>query len=58
VYEYLGVQIEEPFSILPLANICNEIQYSGQQLLEDHELPWFQIDKKDETVDKKPKGEQ
>eukprot|EP00596_Hydrurales_sp_CCMP1899_P007299 CAMPEP_0119039538 /NCGR_PEP_ID=MMETSP1177-20130426/9092_1 /TAXON_ID=2985 /ORGANISM="Ochromonas sp, Strain CCMP1899" /LENGTH=197 /DNA_ID=CAMNT_0007003555 /DNA_START=806 /DNA_END=1396 /DNA_ORIENTATION=+ len=38
--EELGVQIEEPFSILPLAKICNEIQYSGQQLLEDCELPW------------------
>ena len=39
--EELGVQIEEPFSILPLANICNDIQYSGEDLLADSGVPWF-----------------
>ena len=39
--EELGVQIEEPFSILPLANICNEIQYAGEDLLLEKNIPWF-----------------
>eukprot|EP01039_Chlorochromonas_danica_P008744 gene8744-9637_t len=39
--EDLGVQIEEPFSILPLANICYNIQTSGQSLLEERNIEWF-----------------
>ena len=39
--EELGVQIEEPFSILPLANICNEIQYAGEDLLKEGGVSWF-----------------
>jgi predicted membrane chloride channel (bestrophin family) len=31
--EELGVQIEEPFSILPLANICLDIQRVGEEAL-------------------------
>jgi predicted membrane chloride channel (bestrophin family) len=33
--EELGVQIEEPFSILPLANICTNIKNLGVELLQD-----------------------
>lgn len=40
--EELGVQIEEPFSILPLANICNDIQYAGEDLLLERGIPWFE----------------
>eukprot|EP01031_Cornospumella_fuschlensis_P036595 gene36595-44393_t len=40
--EDLGVQIEEPFTILPLANICNGIQKTGQSLLQDKEIMWFE----------------
>lgn len=39
--EELGVQIEEPFSILPLANICSDIQRSGEEMLEDAGVSWF-----------------
>jgi len=39
--EELGVQIEEPFSILPLGIICNEIQYAGEDLLADSGVAWF-----------------
>ena len=42
--EELGVQIEEPFSILPLANICNNIQYTGQDLLHDANISWIHAD--------------
>lgn len=44
--EELGVQIEEPFSILPLANICNEIQYAGEDLLSEKSIPWFETAEK------------
>jgi hypothetical protein len=44
--EELGVQIEEPFSILPLANICNEIQYAGEDLLSEKNIPWFESSEK------------
>jgi Bestrophin, RFP-TM, chloride channel len=40
--EELGVQIEEPFSILPLANICNDIQYAGEDLLLERGISWFE----------------
>ena len=39
--EELGVQIEEPFSILPLANICSDIQRSGEDMLHDTGIDWF-----------------
>ena len=39
--EELGVQIEEPFSILPLANICNDIQYAGEDMLAEKGVSWF-----------------
>lgn len=39
--EELGVQIEEPFSILPLANICSDIHRSGEELLYEAGIPWF-----------------
>jgi putative membrane protein len=39
--EELGVQIEEPFSLLPLGVICKKIQESGQQILNDLGLSWF-----------------
>lgn len=39
--EELGVQIEEPFSILPMANICSDIQRSGEDMLYDANVPWF-----------------
>lgn len=38
----LGVQIEEPFSILPLANICYNIQLSGAMVLQTAGIEWFQ----------------
>lgn len=38
----LGVQIEEPFSILPLANICYNIQSSAQMVLQTAGIDWFQ----------------
>jgi Bestrophin, RFP-TM, chloride channel len=44
--EELGVQIEEPFSILPLANICNDIQYAGEDLLLEREISWFESTEK------------
>lgn len=44
--EELGVQIEEPFSILPLANICNSIQYAGEDLLLERGIPWFENSEK------------
>ena len=44
--EELGVQIEEPFSILPLANICNEIQYAGEDLLSEKNIAWFESSEK------------
>lgn len=37
----LGVQIEEPFSILPLANIVYNIQLTGQMVLQDCKIDWF-----------------
>ena len=39
--EDLGVQIEEPFSILPLANICYSIHSSAQSILIDSNIDWF-----------------
>lgn len=39
--EDLGVQIEEPFSILPLANICYNIHSSAQSILIDSNIQWF-----------------
>jgi hypothetical protein len=39
--EELGVQIEEPFSILPLASISNEIQNTGVDILSDCGVYWF-----------------
>jgi len=39
--EDLGVQIEEPFSILPLANICYHIHSSAQSILIDSNIQWF-----------------
>mmetsp|Transcript_21085 Transcript_21085/g.19208 ORF Transcript_21085/g.19208 Transcript_21085/m.19208 type:complete len:435 (+) Transcript_21085:15-1319(+) len=39
--EELGVQIEEPFSILPLANICSDIQKSGEDMLYDAKIQWL-----------------
>lgn len=39
--EDLGVQIEEPFSILPLANICYGIHSSAQSILIDSNIDWF-----------------
>lgn len=39
--EDLGVQIEEPFTILPLANICYNIQNSAQNILIDNDISWF-----------------
>ena len=48
--EELGVQIEEPFSILPLANICNDIQYAGEDLLSEGGVSWF--DKEEKLVEK------
>lgn len=50
--EELGVQIEEPFSILPLANICNDIQYAGEDLLAESNVPWFDIIEKEKVVEK------
>lgn len=44
--EELGVQIEEPFSILPLANICNDIQYAGEDLLSERGISWFESTEK------------
>eukprot|EP01033_Poteriospumella_lacustris_P007541 gene7542-5423_t len=38
----LGVQIEEPFSILPLANICYNIQSTAQMVLQSAGIDWFQ----------------
>lgn len=38
----LGVQIEEPFSILPLANICYNIQSTAQMVLQTAGIDWFQ----------------
>jgi putative membrane protein len=38
--EELGVQIEEPFSILPLGNICNEIRNTGEDILKMASLRW------------------
>ena len=49
--EELGVQIEEPFSILPLANICNNIQYTGEDLLHDANIAWIHADDKDDVGD-------
>lgn len=37
----LGVQIEEPFSILPLANIVYNIQLTGQMVLQYCNIDWF-----------------
>lgn len=40
--EELGVQIEEPFSILPLSNICLDIQRVGEEALNQVNLSWRQ----------------
>jgi hypothetical protein len=40
--EDLGVQIEEPFSILPLGEICLNIQSTGKSLLETQNIDWFE----------------
>ena len=40
--EDLGVQIEEPFSILPLAEICLGINATGTNLLENEGIDWFE----------------
>ena len=39
--EELGVQIEEPFSILALGKISNEIKQSGDDILAANGLSWF-----------------
>ena len=36
--EDLGVSIEEPFSILPMANVCTNIQNMAKELLQDSNL--------------------
>jgi predicted membrane chloride channel (bestrophin family) len=38
----LGVQIEEPFSILPLSNICYNVQSTAQMVLQTAGIDWFQ----------------
>jgi predicted membrane chloride channel (bestrophin family) len=38
--EELGVQIEEPFSILPLGNICNDILNTADEVLKANNLRW------------------
>lgn len=40
--EDLGIQIEEPFSILPLANICYGIQDLTKSTLQNANITWFQ----------------
>ena len=50
--EELGVQIEEPFSILPLANICNDIQYAGEDMLAEKGVSWFDSVEKSLEKDK------
>ena len=49
--EELGVQIEEPFSILPLANICNNIQYTGEEFLDNANIAWIHADDKGDKSD-------
>lgn len=39
--EDLGIQIEEPFSILPLANICYSIQDLTKSTLQNANITWF-----------------
>jgi ion channel-forming bestrophin family protein len=39
--EDLGVQIEEPFSIMPLANICQNVVNGAQQVMEEARIAWF-----------------
>ncbi len=39
--EDLGIQIEEPFSIMPLANICHNIRSGAQELLQQSDIEWF-----------------
>lgn len=48
--EELGVQIEEPFSILPLAEICNDIQLSGEELLREAGVGWLPIQHEGEQL--------
>jgi putative membrane protein len=38
--EELGVQIEEPFSLLPLGVICKKIQHAGENILSELGLSW------------------
>ena len=40
--EDLGVQIEEPFSILPLGEICLGIENTGKSMLETQSIDWFE----------------
>lgn len=39
--EDLGIQIEEPFSIMPLTNICHNIKVGAQELLQESDIDWF-----------------
>jgi hypothetical protein len=39
--EELGVQIEEPFGILPLARICSMSYYGARDMLGDQGIDWF-----------------
>ena len=38
--EELGVQIEEPFSMLPLGSICQKIHIQGENILKQRKLTW------------------
>ena len=38
--EELGVQIEEPFSILPLGNVCNDIKNAADEVLRACGVRW------------------
>lgn len=48
--EDLGVQIEEPFTILPLTSICHGIRKTGQSLLQEREVMWFEGIKDNGTI--------
>jgi predicted membrane chloride channel (bestrophin family) len=49
--EDLGVQIEEPFSIMPLASICHNIKSGAQELLQENGNDWFHGTEKEESCE-------